>query len=95
MITVRRSDIFIFPNTPYPDKKRRRYTKNDALNLILKSDFDFKQQKNGIFFPSLLFFNVNELFFQALPVTSDFRNSYDAMAPTFSYILRKSLGLDL
>ena len=55
MIMARWCHIFIFSNTTYPDEKRGFYTRNDALNLILKSDFDLKWQKIDIFFHSLLF----------------------------------------
>ena len=37
--TARWCDIFIFSNMPYPDEKRWYYTRDDAFNLILKSDF--------------------------------------------------------
>ena len=38
--------IFWFvSNTTHPVEKRGFYTRNDAFHLILKSDFDFKQQK--------------------------------------------------
>ena len=38
--------IFLFfSNTTNRDEERGFYTRNDAFNLILKSDFDFTQQK--------------------------------------------------
>ena len=51
MIAARWSDIFIFSNIPYSDEKRWYYTRNDAFNLILKSNFDYRK-KNDIFFHS-------------------------------------------
>ena len=97
VITVRWCDIFIFSNTPYPDKKKTwaLHTQNNALNLILNSDFHFTQQKMkkiGIFFHSLLFLTLEFGLFRALSVTRAFWNSSDAIAPTFSYVLQKSLG---
>ena len=58
--------FFYFSNTPYPDEKRWFYTRNNAFHLILKSDFDFKQQKNEKvynFFHSLLFSTLKYDFF--------------------------------
>ena len=44
-MTVRCCEFFIFLNRPYPDVKRWYYTQNDAVNLMLKSDFDQRNKK--------------------------------------------------
>ena len=72
-MTVRLCEFFIFLNRPYPDVKRWYYTQNDAVNLMLKSDFDQrnkKNEKNDLFFHSLLFLTLKYKFFSG---TSGYR----------------------
>ena len=87
VMTVRWCEFFIFLNRPYPDVKRWYYTQNDAVNLMLKSDFDQrnkKMKKNDIFFHSLLFLTLKYKIFSG---TSGYRKWSNPL-PSHNFNLR-------
>ena len=97
VLTTRWCDIFIFSNTPYTDEKRWLHTRNDAFNLILKSDFDFTQRKKKkkISFHSLLFSTLKYDFFKTFPVTGQVLNYPQYTHKTFFYNMQKTVWLYL
>ena len=85
--------FYFFKYAVSRQKKRGFYRRNDACNLILKSDFDFKREKwkKWRFLTQLIIFNVKVwLFFGLFPLADTFETP---PRQTFSYVLEKGISL--